>query len=63
MNKINWSAALPVIVTITATLGTAILTPSFLVMHPLVFSALNAAAMLLHAALPSVFGLGTGSKG
>ena len=49
---------LPVIATIAATLGAAIFTPTFVTGHPVVFSVLNAAAMLLHAALPSVFGVG-----
>jgi hypothetical protein len=45
---------LPVITTMAITLLTAILTPSFLAIHPVVFAVLNALAMLLHAILPSV---------
>lgn len=45
----------PVVVTVAGTLGAAIFTPTFVSAHPTVFAALNAAAMILHAALPSVF--------
>jgi hypothetical protein len=52
----GWTKFLPVIVSVTGTIGTAVFTPGFLLSHPVIFSELNALAMLLHAALPSVFG-------
>ncbi|MGA9643459.1 MAG: hypothetical protein WBQ72_18820 [Terriglobales bacterium] len=45
----------PLVATISGTIGTAILTPSFIAGHPLAFAWVNAAAQLLHAILPSVF--------
>jgi hypothetical protein len=46
---------LPVAVTVVATIAAAIFTPAFISAHPGLFAGLNAAAQLLHAALPSVF--------
>ena len=56
----NLTKALPVIVTVVATVGSAVFTPDFLVHHVTAYAVLNAAAQLLHAALPSVFGEGSG---
>jgi hypothetical protein len=47
---------LPVAVTVVATIAAAIFTPAFISAHPALFAGLNAAAQLLHAALPGVFG-------
>jgi hypothetical protein len=47
----------PVVLTLAATIGAAIFTPSFIAAHPLAFAWLNAAAQLLHAVLPSIFGV------
>ncbi len=47
---------LPLVVTLAGTLGTAICTPTFVAAHPLVFVWVGAAAQILHAALPSIFG-------
>ena len=47
---------LPLIVTLTATIGAAIFTPGFVTAHPTVFLGINAAAQILHSALPSIFG-------
>jgi hypothetical protein len=52
---------IPVIVTVTATLGAAIFTPAFVAAHPALFAGFNVAAQFLHAALPSVFGTASGS--
>jgi len=49
---------LPVIVTVAATLGAAVFTPDFIAHHVTAFVVLNAAAQVLHAALPSIFGAG-----
>ena len=49
---------LPVIVTVVATVGAAIFTPDFILHHATAFAVANAAAQVLHAALPSVFGEG-----
>lgn len=46
---------LPLIITLAGTLGAAFLTPAFIAAHPLVFVGVNAAAQVLHAALPSIF--------
>ena len=47
----------PVVFTIAGTIGAAIFTPSFVAAHPMAFAWINAAAQLLHAVLPSIFGL------
>ena len=47
---------LPLLLTVAGTIGATVLTPSFVLTHPTVFAVLNAAAMVLHAVLPSVFG-------
>lgn len=52
------SKYLPVIVTIVATVAAALALPTVVASHPLVFAALTAAAQILHAALPSIFGEG-----
>jgi hypothetical protein len=44
-----------VIVTISGTLGIAILTPAFVAAHPLAFAIANVVAQSVHAALPSIF--------
>jgi hypothetical protein len=44
---------IPLVVTVLTTIGTAVLTPQFVVAHPLAFAILNAAAMVLHSVLPS----------
>lgn len=51
---------LPVVVTVVATVGAAIFTPDFILHHVTAFAVANAAAQVLHAALPSVFGQGSG---
>lgn len=53
------SKYLPIIITVVATLAAALGLPAYVAAHPLVFAVLNAAAMVLHAALPSVFGAGS----
>jgi hypothetical protein len=53
--KLNWPVLLPVLVTVSGTIGTAYFNPAFLAMHPVAFAVLNAAAMILHSALPSIF--------
>ena len=50
------SKYLPLIITLAGTLGVAILTPAFIAAHPVVFMVVNAAAQILHAVLPSIFG-------
>lgn len=50
------SKYLPIAITVIATLAAALGLPSYVAAHPVVFAALNAVAMVLHAALPSVFG-------
>lgn len=45
----------PLLITLAATIGAAIFTPSFIAAHPVAFSAVNAAAQFLHAILPSIF--------
>jgi hypothetical protein len=45
----------PLTLTLTATIGAAIFTPSFIAAHPMAFAWVNAAAQLLHAILPSIF--------
>jgi hypothetical protein len=60
--KVNWTTLLPLLVTVTATIGTAVLTPVFLMMHPVAYAILNAIGMLLHAALPSIFGAASSAK-
>ena len=52
----SFKSWLPLIVTVAASVGAAILTPTFIGAHPVAFSVLNSVAMLLHAVLPSVFG-------
>lgn len=52
---------LPLLVTVVGTISAAVLTPAFVSMHPVVFASLNAASMILHAALPAVFGGPTNS--
>jgi hypothetical protein len=52
----KFTAWLPIIVTVAASVGAAIFTPAFIAAHPTAFAALNSVAMLLHAVLPSVFG-------
>ena len=49
---------LPVVVTVVATVGAAVFTPDFILHHATAFAVANAAAQVLHAALPSVFGEG-----
>ena len=46
---------LPLLITVVGTLGATLITPDFVAHHVTVFAVLNAAAQLLHAALPSVF--------
>lgn len=46
----------PVVFTIAGTIGAAIFTPDFVTGHPMAFAWVNAAAQLLHAVLPSIFG-------
>jgi hypothetical protein len=46
----------PLVVTLAATLGAAIFTPAWLAAHPQVVAGLAAAAQILHAVLPSIFG-------
>lgn len=53
---------LPIVVTLAGTLGTAIFTPMFFQSHLVVYAALNAAAQVLHAVLPSIFGVGGATK-
>ena len=50
------SKYLPVIVTVVATISAAVFTPQFAAAHLTAFAVLNAAAQILHAALPQVFG-------
>jgi hypothetical protein len=45
----------PIIATVIGTISAALITPEFVGAHPVVFAILNALAMILHAALPSVF--------
>ncbi len=45
----------PLVITLAATIGTAIFTPTFITAHPAVFAWIAAAAQLLHAVLPSIF--------
>lgn len=45
----------PVVATVAGTIGAAVFTPAFVAAHTTVFAVLNALAMILHAALPSVF--------
>jgi len=45
----------PLLITLAGTIGAAIFTPAFIAAHPVAFSAVNAAAQLLHAVLPSIF--------
>lgn len=52
---------IPLVITVAGTIGAAIFTPAFVAAHPVVFADLNAVAMVLHAALPSVFGTPSGS--
>jgi hypothetical protein len=42
-------------ITVVGTIAAAIFTPSFVAAHPVAFAGVNAAAQLLHAALPSIF--------
>jgi hypothetical protein len=56
----QFTKVLPVFVTVVATVGSAVLTPDFLAHHVTAYAVLNATAQLLHAALPSVFGQGSG---
>ena len=46
----------PLVCTVAGTIGAAILTPAFIAAHPMAFAWVNAAAQLLHAMLPSIFG-------
>jgi hypothetical protein len=46
----------PLVCTVTGTIGAALLTPAFIAAHPMAFAWVNAAAQLLHAMLPSIFG-------
>jgi hypothetical protein len=54
---------LPLILTLTGTVGAAIFTPSFVATHPVAFLLLNALSQTLHAALPSIFGGPQGGGG
>jgi len=45
----------PLAMTLAGTIGAAVFTPSFIAAHPMAFAWVNAAAQLLHAALPSIF--------
>ena len=45
----------PLTLTLAATIGAAIFTPSFIALHPMAFAWVNAAAQLFHAILPSIF--------
>jgi hypothetical protein len=49
----------PLVITLAGTIGAAIFTPAFIVAHPAAFAWANAAAQLLHAVLPSIFGTET----
>ncbi len=49
---------LPIIVTVVASIAAAVGLPTLVASHPVVFAVLAAAAQVLHAALPSVFGTG-----
>lgn len=46
----------PLVITIAGTIGAAVFTPTFILAHPMAFAWVNAAAQLLHAMLPSIFG-------
>ena len=50
------SKYLPLLITVVASVAAAVGLPSLVAAHPVVFAVVNAAAMVLHAALPSVFG-------
>jgi hypothetical protein len=54
------SKYLPIVITVVGTVAAAVGLPALVASHPVVFAALNAAAMVLHAVLPSVFGVGAG---
>jgi hypothetical protein len=45
----------PLAITLAATIGAAIFTPTFITGHPMTFAWVAAAAQLLHAVLPSIF--------
>ncbi|MGB9493064.1 MAG: hypothetical protein WCA92_21560 [Terriglobales bacterium] len=45
----------PLACTLAGTIGAAIFTPAFIGAHPAAFAFVNAAAQLLHSALPSIF--------
>lgn len=57
------SKYLPIALTVVASISAALALPSLVAAHPVVYAVLNAAAMVLHAALPSIFGAGSGSTG
>lgn len=54
--KFSFSSLLPLIVTVAAAVGTALLNPTFIAAHPALFAGLASVAQILHAVLPSVFG-------
>ncbi|MGA9529300.1 MAG: hypothetical protein WBS24_14390 [Terriglobales bacterium] len=49
----------PLVCTVAGTIGAAIFTPAFISAHPMAFAWVNAAAQMLHAALPSIFNSGS----
>lgn len=56
------SKYLPLVISVIATVSAALALPSQVAAHPVIAMVLAAAAQVLHAALPSIFGVGDGSK-
>jgi len=55
------SKYLPIILTVVAAVGAGVGLPGLVSAHPTVAMSLAAIAAVLHAALPSIFGVGSGS--